>query len=69
MTERKAYYQQHYEKNKAKKKAQALARYQAKKEQVTIKPPNTAKDIKVLMNFKTYTELSKEKQQMWLDFI
>jgi len=28
----------------------------------------TAKDIKVLMSLKTYTELSKEKQQTWLDF-
>jgi len=64
----------YYQKHKERKKTERRERYQQQKEQaeLTIQQQSSkyygAEAIKVLMSFKEYTELSKEKRQLWLDF-
>lgn len=66
--------QENYQKNKEKRNTQAKERYHQQKNQVqlTIKQIQTkyyqAEAIKILMSFKDYTELNKEKKKLWLDF-
>ena len=67
-------YKENYQKNKEKKKAQRRARYQEQRKYGQIETKKKAKKyygaeaIKVLMSFKEYTELSREKMRLWLDF-
>ena len=59
-----------YERHKEERKRKRKERYYLEKAKLAKEQAGkyTAKDIKVLMSLKTYTELSKEKQQTWLDF-
>ena len=65
---------EYYQKNREKKKAQQKANYAKKKEQeeLTAKEQLSkyygAEAYKILMPFKTYTELNQTKKQLWQDF-
>ena len=66
--------QENYQKNKDQRKEKRRVRYQQQKkqEQLSTKQIQTkyygAEAIKVLMSFKEYTELNKEKRKLWTDF-
>lgn len=65
---------EHYQKNKEKKKQQRKERYQKEKEQAELNTKYQlgkyygAEAIKILISFKEYTELSKEKMKLWANF-
>jgi hypothetical protein len=65
---------EHYQKNKQKIKERQQERYQQQKQQAQQQQKENlskyyeAESIKVLMSFKEYTELNKEKKQLWQDF-
>jgi len=66
---------EYYHANKAKRRAQQNTNYQRKKE-LTEKQRKemehslyNAESIKVLMSWREYTELSKEKKKSWADFV
>jgi hypothetical protein len=65
---------ENYQKNKEKKKQQRRERYQQQKiqaqqtENEQLSKYYGAEAIRILMSFKEYTELNKEKRQLWLDF-
>ena len=65
---------QRYQQEKETEKAKQKQRYLKKKEQdqLTTKQIQAkyygAEAIKILMSFKEYTELNKEKRKAWLDF-
>ena len=65
---------EYYQKNKEKKKEQQRINYAKKKEQSQQQQKEqlskyyTAEAFKILIPFKEYTELNKEKKQLWLDF-
>src|SRR6185295_15991589 len=65
---------EYYQKNKERKKEQQKENYAKKKEQEQLITKQQsakyygAEAIKILMTFGEYTELSKEKRQLWLDF-
>ena len=71
---RKQIYAENYQRNKEKKKVERRQRYQQQKLQNQLGTQQQlskyygAEAIKVLMPFKEYTELNKEKKQLWLDF-
>jgi len=71
---RKQIYAENYQKNKEKKKQQRRARYQQqkelaeKKEREQLSKYYGAEAFRILMSFKQYTELNKEKKQLWQDF-
>ena len=66
--------QENYQKNKNQRKEKRRVRYQQQKEQEELSVKQTqakyyqAENIKVLMTFKEYTELSKDKKKLWQDF-
>jgi hypothetical protein len=65
---------EYYQKNKEHKKQQRKERYQQQKKQEELIAKQIqakyygAEAIKILMTFKEYIELSKEKMQLWKDF-
>ena len=65
---------ENYQKNKEKRNIQAKVRYLKKKkqDQLTTKQIQAkyygAEAIKILMTFKEYAELNKEKKKLWQDF-
>jgi len=67
---RKQIYHENYQKNREHKKQQRRQRYQQQKaqEELTTKQQSTkyyrAEAIRILMSFKQYTELSKEKKKL-----
>ena len=67
---RKQIYAENYQKNKEKKRQQRRERYQQQKQQSQQQAKENlskyygAEAIKVLMSFKQYTELNKEKRQL-----
>jgi len=66
--------QANYQKNKEQRKEKRRVRYQQQKkqEELSIKQQQAkyyqAEAIKILMSFKEYTELNKEKRKLWIDF-
>lgn len=64
----------YYQKHKEKKKAERRKRYQQQKLQTQLETQqqlskySQASAYQILMPFKEYTELNKEKKQLWLDF-
>jgi hypothetical protein len=71
---RKQIYQENYQKNKERKKQQRKERYQQQKNQAQTTTKQelgkyySAESIRVLMSFKEYTELNKEKMKLFVDF-
>jgi hypothetical protein len=71
---RQQIYQENYQKNKEKKKQQQKERYYRQKEleqnqqKEVLSKYYEAEAIRILMSFKEYTELNKEKRQLWVDF-
>ena len=76
----KEYYQRHkeqvqqrkkeqYQKSKEQKKAQALARYHQRKKELATTNNYIAKDIKILLSLKEYSESSKERKGQVADFL
>ena len=67
---RQQIYQENYQKNKDKKKAQQKLNYAKKKEKEKkqLNKYYQASSIKILMSFKEYINLNKEKHKFWLDF-
>ena len=67
---RKQIYQENYQKNKERKKAQQKINYAKKKEQAELTNQQQqskyygAEAFKILMPFKQYPELNKEKKQL-----
>ncbi|KLL05463.1 MAG: hypothetical protein MRERV_1c162 [Mycoplasmataceae bacterium RV_VA103A] len=65
---------EYYQKNKERKKEQRRERYQQQKEQAELAIKKQfakyygAEAIKILMTFKEWTELNKEKKKLWQDF-
>ena len=61
---------EYYQKNKEHKRQQRRERYQQQKKQEKkqLNKYYQASNIKILMSFKNYTELSKEKRKLWTDF-
>ena len=74
MNRNQSYQTYYYQKNKEKKKQQRKERYQQQKQQAELFAKQQAakyyraEAIKILMSFKEYTELSKDKHKFWLDF-
>ena len=62
--------QENYQRNQERLKAQQKLNYTKKKEkeQEQLNIYYQASNIKILMSFKNYTELSKEKRKLWTDF-
>jgi len=66
--------QANYQKNKDQRKEKRRVRYQQQKEQEQLTTKQIqdkyyqAEAIKILMTFKEYTELNKEKRKLWTDF-
>ena len=62
--------QENYQRNQERLKAQQKLNYTKKKEkeQEQLNKYYQASNIKILMSFKNYTELSKEKRKLWTDF-
>ena len=62
--------QENYQRNQEKLKLLQKERYQQQKEQekTQLNKYYQASNIKILMSFKEYTELSKEKKKLWQDF-
>ena len=69
--EPKQVYKDYYQRNKETKKAKRKERYakQKEQEQLTKQKHYQANSIKVLLTLKEYTELSREKHKLWLDFM
>ena len=67
---RKQIYQENYQKNKEKKKAQQKENYAKKKERekAQLTKYYQATNIKILLTLKEYTELNQQKRKLWLDF-
>lgn len=65
---------EYYQKNKEKRNTQEKERYAKKKQQAQLSTKQQsakyygAEAIKVLMSFKEYTELNKDKMKLWADF-
>jgi hypothetical protein len=72
---RKQIYQENYQKNKEKKKAQQRERYNRKKEQAQQAEGEQkskyygAEAIKILTSLKEYTELNQAKKKLLLNFV
>jgi hypothetical protein len=67
---RQQIYSENYQKNKERKRVQQKERYLQKKqcEQEQLNKYYQAINIKVLLSFKEYISLNKDKHKLWLDF-